>query len=76
MAVTACLFNLSKADLCSRIHPGVLKEIVQIDLDAMETFPQHQQVNKHSSYDKTRQSYGWTEWAEIFFGYSWLAVLG
>ena len=47
MAATACLFNLSKPDLGSKIHPKILKEIVKIDLDAMETFPQHQQLQKN-----------------------------
>ena len=63
MAATACLFNLSKAELGSKIHPKILKEIVKskalilfeililfsfsADLDAMETFPQHQQLQKN-----------------------------
>jgi len=47
MAATACLFNLSKADLGAKIHPRILREIVQADLDAMETFPQHQQLQKN-----------------------------
>ena len=28
MAATACLFNLSKPDLGAKIHPKILKEIV------------------------------------------------
>ena len=47
MAATACLFNLSKSDLGAKIHPKILKEIVKADLDAMETFPQHQQLQKN-----------------------------
>ena len=63
MAATACLFNLSKAELGTKIHPKILKEIVKsmtncfvtitaygsilADLDAMETFPQHQQLQKN-----------------------------
>ena len=47
MAATACLFNLSKAELGNKIHPGILRKIVQADLDAMETFPQHQQLQKN-----------------------------
>jgi len=47
MAATACLFNLSKSELGAKIHPKVLKEIVKADLDAMETFPQHQQLQKN-----------------------------
>ena len=45
MAATACLFNLSKADLGNKMHPRILRDIVKTDLDAMETFPQHQQVH-------------------------------
>ena len=29
MAATACLFNLSKAELGTKIHPKILKEIVK-----------------------------------------------
>jgi len=47
MAATACLFNLSKSELGQNIHPKILKEIVRTDLDAMETFPQHQQLQKN-----------------------------
>merc|ERR1719419_1791870 len=47
MAATACLFNLSKSELGAKIHPKILKEIVKADLDAMETFPQHQQLQKN-----------------------------
>jgi len=47
MAATACLFNLSKSELGAKIHPKILREIVKADLDAMETFPQHQQLQKN-----------------------------
>jgi len=47
MAATACLFNLSKAELGSKIHPKILRDIVKTDLDAMENFPQHQQLQKN-----------------------------
>jgi Zyg-11 family protein len=46
MAVTACLYNLSH-DTAPRLHPHILREIVAADLDAMETFPQHQQLQKN-----------------------------
>ena len=29
MAATACLFNLSKSDLGTKIHPKILQEIVK-----------------------------------------------
>ena len=44
MAATACLFNLSKNEIGLRLHPKILGQIVKLDLDAMETFPQYHQV--------------------------------
>ena len=45
MAATACLYNLSKAELGQKIRPQCLKEIIEVTLQAMENFPNHQQVN-------------------------------
>ena len=47
MAATACLFNLSKEKSGQKLHPKVLSKIVNVDLDAMEAFPQHQQLQKN-----------------------------
>ena len=47
MAATACLFNLSKTELSQQLHPRILREIVEVDLKAMETYPQHQQLQKN-----------------------------
>lgn len=47
MAVTACLFNLSKGEIGQKLHPKVLGDIVSVDLNAMEEFPQHQQLQKN-----------------------------
>ena len=47
MAATACLFNLSKETNSQKLHPKVLSKIVNVDLDAMEGFPQHQQLQKN-----------------------------
>ena len=47
MAATACLFNLSKEKSGQKLHPKVLSKIVKVDLDAMESFPQHQQLQKN-----------------------------
>lgn len=44
MAATACLYNLSKAELGQKIHPQCLKYIIELTLKAMENFPNHQQV--------------------------------
>ncbi len=30
MAATACLYNLSKADIGEKLHPSILKEIVEV----------------------------------------------
>ena len=47
MAATACLFNLAKETNSQKLHPKVLSKIVNVDLDAMEAFPQHQQLQKN-----------------------------
>ncbi|KAH3898226.1 protein zyg-11 homolog B-like [Dreissena polymorpha] len=48
MAATACLYNLSKAELGQKIHPKCLKEIIVLTLKAMENFPNHQQLQKNA----------------------------
>ena len=47
MAVTACLYNLCHGDLAVKLHPHILRDVVNTDLDAMETFHQHQQLQKN-----------------------------
>ncbi|XP_050440716.1 protein zyg-11 homolog B-like [Adelges cooleyi] len=48
MAATACLYNLTKSDLASKIHPSVLAKVVEATLDAMERFPNHNQLQKNT----------------------------
>lgn len=48
MAATACLYNLSKAELGQKIHPSCLREIIELTLLAMENFPNHQQLQKNA----------------------------
>ncbi|XP_075228477.1 protein zyg-11 homolog B-like isoform X2 [Lycorma delicatula] len=48
MAATACLYNLTKGDLASKIHPRILARVVELSLDAMETFPDHYQLQKNT----------------------------
>ena len=48
MAATACLYNLSKGDLGSKIHPSWLGRIVALTMDAMLHFPNHQQLQKNA----------------------------
>jgi hypothetical protein len=45
MAATACLYNLTKGDLVQKIHPSILKQVVELTLTAMENFPSHYQVS-------------------------------
>ena len=47
MAATACLYNLSKSEIGQKLHPSVLRQIVEVDLCAMKEFPQHQQLQKY-----------------------------
>lgn len=44
MAATACLYNLSKGEMGQKIHPLWLAKLVDLTLDAMQNFPNHQQV--------------------------------
>ncbi|XP_025424633.1 protein zyg-11 homolog B-like [Sipha flava] len=48
MAGTACLYNLTKSDLASKIHPSVLAKVVEATLDAMERFPSYNQLQKNT----------------------------
>ncbi|XP_015380158.1 PREDICTED: protein zyg-11 homolog B-like [Diuraphis noxia] len=48
MAATACLYNLTKSDLALNIHPSVLAKVVEATLDAMERFPNHNQLQKNT----------------------------
>lgn len=36
MAATACLYNLTKGDLASNLHPRILERVVELCLLAME----------------------------------------
>jgi len=47
LAVTACLYDLSKAKTGENLHPRVLREIVGADLNAMEDFKNHRQLQKN-----------------------------
>lgn len=47
MAATACLYNLSKSETGEKLHPRILGKIVEVDLNAMEEFPQYQQLQKN-----------------------------
>lgn len=48
MAATACLYNLTKSELGPKIRPGCLQQVVSLTLDAMENFPNHQQLQKNA----------------------------
>ncbi|KAF7993187.1 hypothetical protein HCN44_006247 [Aphidius gifuensis] len=48
MAATACLYNLTKGELATKIHPSVLKQIVDLTLIAMESYPNHYQLQKNT----------------------------
>jgi hypothetical protein len=45
MAATACLYNLTKGDLFQKIHPSILKLVMELTLTPMENFPNHYQVS-------------------------------
>lgn len=48
MAATACLYNLTKGELASKIHPRILARVVELSLVAMETFPNQYQLQKNT----------------------------
>lgn len=48
MAATACLYNLTKGKIADKIHPKWLAKVVTATLDAMESFPNHQQLQKNT----------------------------
>lgn len=48
MAATACLYNLTKGKVADKIHPKWLAKVVNATLLAMETFPNHQQLQKNT----------------------------
>jgi len=48
MAATACLYNLTKGKIADKIHPKWLGRVVSATLDAMESFPNHQQLQKNT----------------------------
>lgn len=48
MAATACLYNLTKGKIADKIHPKWLAKVVNATLLAMETFPNHQQLQKNT----------------------------
>ncbi|XP_043479584.1 protein zyg-11 homolog B-like [Leptopilina heterotoma] len=48
IAGTACLYNLTKGELANKIHPSVLKQVVDVTLTAMESYPNHYQMQKNT----------------------------
>jgi len=48
LAATACLYNLIRQELGTKIHPSCLSKVVDVTLDAMETHPRHQQLQKNT----------------------------
>lgn len=49
LAASACVFNLTKQDLAAGMPVRLLSTVTQLLLEAMRTFPNHQQVALHCS---------------------------
>ncbi|XP_060722718.1 protein zyg-11 homolog [Tachysurus vachellii] len=47
LAASACVFNLTKQDLAFGMPVGLLGHVTQLLLEAMKTFPNHQQLQKN-----------------------------
>lgn len=45
LAASACVFNLTKQDLAFGMPVRLLGQVTQLLLEAMKTFPNHQQVH-------------------------------
>ena len=48
MAATACLYNLSKQSMGQKIHCHWLSKMVELTMQAMTHFPNHQQLQKNA----------------------------
>ncbi|KAI5729758.1 protein zyg-11 homolog [Diaphorina citri] len=48
MAATACVYNLTKGPQAKKIHPTLLRHVVQSTLNAMANFPIHLQLQKNA----------------------------
>ncbi|XP_020298380.1 protein zyg-11 homolog B-like isoform X2 [Pseudomyrmex gracilis] len=48
IAATACIYNLTKGELALMIHPSILKQIVELTLLAMESYPTNHQLQKNT----------------------------
>ena len=44
MAATACIYTLTKGEMGVKIHPHWLASVVKLTMNAMENFPNNQQV--------------------------------
>ncbi len=50
LAASACVFNLTKQDLAAGMPVRLLSTVTQLLLEAMRTFPNHQQVASCSEF--------------------------
>lgn len=56
LAASACIFNLTKQDLAAGMPVRLLSTVTQLLLEAMRTFPNHQQVPAIRLSDPSRVS--------------------
>ncbi|XP_076622675.1 protein zyg-11 homolog B isoform X2 [Colletes latitarsis] len=45
---TACLYNLSKGEFAIMIHPSILKEVVELTMVAMESYPTNHRLQMNT----------------------------
>jgi len=48
LVATECLCNLTQNGLSEKMHPKILKKVVEVTLNAMELFPNHQQLQTNA----------------------------
>lgn len=58
LAASACVFNLTKQDLAFGMPVRLLGQVTQLLLEAMKTFPNHQQVRSNAAVLRTVRSHG------------------
>ncbi|XP_076650034.1 protein zyg-11 homolog B [Halictus rubicundus] len=45
---TACLYNLTKGELATMVHPSILKQVVELTMVAMESYPANYRLHMNA----------------------------
>uniref|UniRef100_A0A674EZT2 Zyg-11 family member, cell cycle regulator n=1 Tax=Salmo trutta TaxID=8032 RepID=A0A674EZT2_SALTR len=72
LAASACVFNLTKQDLAAGMPVRLLGTVTQLLLEAMRTFPNHQQVHTHTLTFSSILGCFWTRFEAAKLVMQWL----